>query len=57
MNEDACVTFIFQSLGLALVHAHTRLTAEHSGQNRTVDGPAAKNPDSPSAILPLKVTR
>uniref|UniRef100_A0A3P8R8E4 3-hydroxy-3-methylglutaryl coenzyme A reductase n=1 Tax=Astatotilapia calliptera TaxID=8154 RepID=A0A3P8R8E4_ASTCA len=29
---------IIMSLGLALVHAHTRLTAEHSGQNRTVEG-------------------
>uniref|UniRef100_A0AAX7VW28 hydroxymethylglutaryl-CoA reductase (NADPH) n=1 Tax=Astatotilapia calliptera TaxID=8154 RepID=A0AAX7VW28_ASTCA len=47
---------IIMSLGLALVHAHTRLTAEHSGQNRTVEGPVAKRLDSPSTILPLKLT-
>uniref|UniRef100_A0A3Q0RBT0 3-hydroxy-3-methylglutaryl coenzyme A reductase n=1 Tax=Amphilophus citrinellus TaxID=61819 RepID=A0A3Q0RBT0_AMPCI len=47
---------IIMSLGLALVHAHTRLTAEHSGQNRTVEGPVAKSLDSPSTILPLKLT-
>uniref|UniRef100_A0A8P4KQ72 3-hydroxy-3-methylglutaryl-CoA reductase b n=1 Tax=Dicentrarchus labrax TaxID=13489 RepID=A0A8P4KQ72_DICLA len=33
---------IIMSLGLALVHAHTRLAAENPGQNRTVDGPIAK---------------
>uniref|UniRef100_A0A669CR31 3-hydroxy-3-methylglutaryl coenzyme A reductase n=1 Tax=Oreochromis niloticus TaxID=8128 RepID=A0A669CR31_ORENI len=33
---------IIMSLGLALVHAHTRLTAEHSGQNRTVEGSPGK---------------
>ncbi|XP_031590207.1 3-hydroxy-3-methylglutaryl-coenzyme A reductase-like [Oreochromis aureus] len=47
---------IIMSLGLALVHAHTRLTAEHSGQNRTVEGPVAKRLDSPSTILPLKLS-
>uniref|UniRef100_A0A669DKC7 3-hydroxy-3-methylglutaryl coenzyme A reductase n=1 Tax=Oreochromis niloticus TaxID=8128 RepID=A0A669DKC7_ORENI len=46
---------IIMSLGLALVHAHTRLTAEHSGQNRTVEGPVAKRLDSPSTILPLNI--
>uniref|UniRef100_A0A4W6C3X3 3-hydroxy-3-methylglutaryl coenzyme A reductase n=1 Tax=Lates calcarifer TaxID=8187 RepID=A0A4W6C3X3_LATCA len=33
---------IIMSLGLALVHAHTRLAAENPGQNRTVEGPVAK---------------
>uniref|UniRef100_A0A671TRM8 3-hydroxy-3-methylglutaryl coenzyme A reductase n=1 Tax=Sparus aurata TaxID=8175 RepID=A0A671TRM8_SPAAU len=37
---------IIMSLGLALVHAHTRLAAEHPGQNRTVEGPVAKRLES-----------
>uniref|UniRef100_A0A673C970 3-hydroxy-3-methylglutaryl coenzyme A reductase n=1 Tax=Sphaeramia orbicularis TaxID=375764 RepID=A0A673C970_9TELE len=33
---------IIMSLGLALVHAHTRLAAENPGQNRTVEGRISK---------------
>ncbi|KAM9306194.1 3-hydroxy-3-methylglutaryl-coenzyme A reductase-like isoform 1-T1 [Pholidichthys leucotaenia] len=47
---------IIMSLGLALVHAHTRLTAEHSGQNRTAEGPIAKRLDSAGTVYPLKLT-
>nr|XP_046230511.1 3-hydroxy-3-methylglutaryl-coenzyme A reductase-like [Scatophagus argus] len=47
---------IIMSLGLALVHAHTRLAAEHPGQNRTADGPVAKRLESGGTMLPLKLT-
>ncbi|XP_041815449.1 3-hydroxy-3-methylglutaryl-coenzyme A reductase-like isoform X2 [Chelmon rostratus] len=47
---------IIMSLGLALVHAHTRLAAEHPGQNRTVEGPIAKRLESGGTMLPLKLT-
>ncbi|XP_028274513.1 3-hydroxy-3-methylglutaryl-coenzyme A reductase-like [Parambassis ranga] len=47
---------IIMSLGLALVHAHTRLTAEHSGQNRTVEGPVIERLDSGDTVWPLKLT-
>lgn len=47
---------IIMSLGLALVHAHTRLAAEHPGQNRTVEGPVAKRLESGGTMLPLKLT-
>ncbi|XP_047426459.1 3-hydroxy-3-methylglutaryl-coenzyme A reductase-like [Mugil cephalus] len=46
---------IIMSLGLALVHAHTRLTAEDSGQNRTVEGPVEKRLDPVSTMWPLKL--
>uniref|UniRef100_A0AAQ6ALB4 3-hydroxy-3-methylglutaryl coenzyme A reductase n=1 Tax=Amphiprion ocellaris TaxID=80972 RepID=A0AAQ6ALB4_AMPOC len=36
---------IIMSLGLALVHAHTRLIAEHSGQNRTEELPIVERLD------------
>uniref|UniRef100_A0A3B5MR20 3-hydroxy-3-methylglutaryl coenzyme A reductase n=1 Tax=Xiphophorus couchianus TaxID=32473 RepID=A0A3B5MR20_9TELE len=39
---------IIMSLGLALVHAHTRLTAEHSGRNRTAEGPCLNFTDEVS---------
>uniref|UniRef100_A0A671TS17 3-hydroxy-3-methylglutaryl-coenzyme A reductase n=1 Tax=Sparus aurata TaxID=8175 RepID=A0A671TS17_SPAAU len=41
---------IIMSLGLALVHAHTRLAAEHPGQNRTVEGPVAKRLETPGSV-------
>ncbi|XP_029941097.1 3-hydroxy-3-methylglutaryl-coenzyme A reductase-like isoform X2 [Salarias fasciatus] len=47
---------IIMSLGLALVHAHTRLTAEHSGQNRTVEGPVTERIDSAGSTWPGKLT-
>ncbi|XP_073334051.1 3-hydroxy-3-methylglutaryl-coenzyme A reductase-like [Pagrus major] len=47
---------IIMSLGLALVHAHTRLAAEHPGQNRTVEEPIAKRLESGGPMLPLKLT-
>ncbi|KAM4719725.1 3-hydroxy-3-methylglutaryl-coenzyme A reductase-like [Anableps anableps] len=47
---------IIMSLGLALVHAHTRLTAEHSGHNRTAEGPIAERLESAGNAWPQKVT-
>ncbi|XP_070845645.1 3-hydroxy-3-methylglutaryl-coenzyme A reductase-like isoform X2 [Chaetodon trifascialis] len=47
---------IIMSLGLALVHAHTRLAAEHPGQNRTAEGPIARRLESDGTMLPLKLT-
>ncbi|XP_032425212.1 3-hydroxy-3-methylglutaryl-coenzyme A reductase-like [Xiphophorus hellerii] len=47
---------IIMSLGLALVHAHTRLTAEHSGRNRTAEGPVAERLESAGTAWPLKLT-
>ncbi|CAJ1070125.1 -hydroxy-3-methylglutaryl-coenzyme A reductase-like [Xyrichtys novacula] len=47
---------IIMSLGLALVHAHTRLAAENPGHNRTADGPIVKRLDSAGPMLPLKLT-
>ncbi|XP_068562593.1 3-hydroxy-3-methylglutaryl-coenzyme A reductase-like [Cebidichthys violaceus] len=47
---------IIMSLGLALVHAHTRLAAEQPGQNRSVDGPMASRLDSGGTMRPLKLT-
>ncbi|XP_041667405.1 3-hydroxy-3-methylglutaryl-coenzyme A reductase-like [Cheilinus undulatus] len=47
---------IIMSLGLALVHAHTRLAAENPGHNRTVEGPVVKRLDSDRPMLPLKLT-
>uniref|UniRef100_A0A4W6CAR6 3-hydroxy-3-methylglutaryl-coenzyme A reductase n=1 Tax=Lates calcarifer TaxID=8187 RepID=A0A4W6CAR6_LATCA len=47
---------IIMSLGLALVHAHTRLAAENPGQNRTVEGPVAKGLEAGGTMWPLKLT-
>lgn len=47
---------IIMSLGLALVHAHTRLAAEHPGHNRSAEGPIAKRLDSGGTVWPLKLT-
>ncbi|XP_038590463.1 3-hydroxy-3-methylglutaryl-coenzyme A reductase-like isoform X2 [Micropterus salmoides] len=47
---------IIMSLGLALVHAHSRLAAEHPGSNRTVEGPIAKRLESDGTMLPLKLS-
>ncbi|KAK5600203.1 hypothetical protein CRENBAI_005825 [Crenichthys baileyi] len=47
---------IIMSLGLALVHAHTRLTAEHSGHNRTADRPIAERLESAGTVWPQKLT-
>ncbi|KAM3599305.1 uncharacterized protein V6R79_003485 [Siganus canaliculatus] len=47
---------IIMSLGLALVHAHTRLAAEHPGQNRTAEGPMARRLESGGPMLPVKLT-
>lgn len=47
---------IIMSLGLALVHAHTRLAAERSGQNRTVEGPVEKRLDSGGTMWPLQLS-
>uniref|UniRef100_A0A3Q3WFX9 3-hydroxy-3-methylglutaryl coenzyme A reductase n=1 Tax=Mola mola TaxID=94237 RepID=A0A3Q3WFX9_MOLML len=43
---------IIMSLGLALVHAHSRLAAENPGQNRTMEGHIAKSPESSDSINP-----
>lgn len=45
-----------QSLGLALVHAHSRL-AENPSQNRTMEGPITRRLDSDDYMLPLKLSR
>uniref|UniRef100_A0A1A8GIC3 3-hydroxy-3-methylglutaryl coenzyme A reductase n=1 Tax=Nothobranchius korthausae TaxID=1143690 RepID=A0A1A8GIC3_9TELE len=47
---------IIMSLGLALVHAHTRLTAESSGGNHTAEGPIAKRTDSTGTMWPVKLS-
>ncbi|XP_068430398.1 3-hydroxy-3-methylglutaryl-coenzyme A reductase-like isoform X2 [Clinocottus analis] len=47
---------IIMSLGLALVHAHTRLAAEHPGQNRSAEGPLATRLDSGGTMRPLRLT-
>uniref|UniRef100_A0A3Q3GTC3 3-hydroxy-3-methylglutaryl coenzyme A reductase n=1 Tax=Labrus bergylta TaxID=56723 RepID=A0A3Q3GTC3_9LABR len=47
---------IIMSLGLALVHAHTRLAAENPDHNRTVEGPISKRLDSGGPMLSLKLT-
>lgn len=47
---------IIMSLGLALVHAHTRLAAEHSGHNRTAEGPVAERLESAGTAWPQKLT-
>uniref|UniRef100_H3D7J1 3-hydroxy-3-methylglutaryl coenzyme A reductase n=1 Tax=Tetraodon nigroviridis TaxID=99883 RepID=H3D7J1_TETNG len=46
---------IIMSLGLALVHAHSRL-AENSSQNRTMEGPITRL-ESDGNMLPLKLSR
>ncbi|KAG7499302.1 hypothetical protein JOB18_034452 [Solea senegalensis] len=46
---------IIMSLGLALVHAHTRLAAEYPGHNRTVEGPIAKILETDGTTWPLKL--
>ncbi|XP_029299966.1 3-hydroxy-3-methylglutaryl-coenzyme A reductase-like [Cottoperca gobio] len=47
---------IIMSLSLALVHAHTRLAAEHPGQNSSLDGPIAKRLDSGDTMWPPKLS-
>ncbi|CAG5867707.1 unnamed protein product [Menidia menidia] len=47
---------IIMSLGLALVHAHTRLTSEQSGNNRTAEGPVVKRLDSAGGMWPQKLS-
>ncbi|KAM7392462.1 hypothetical protein PAMA_007533 [Pampus argenteus] len=47
---------IIMSLGLALVHAHTRLAAERSSKNHTVEGPIEKRLDSVGSVWPLKLS-
>lgn len=47
---------IIMSLGLALVHAHTRLAAENPGSNRTAEGPITTRLDSAGPMFPLKLT-
>uniref|UniRef100_A0A7N6C3Y9 3-hydroxy-3-methylglutaryl coenzyme A reductase n=1 Tax=Anabas testudineus TaxID=64144 RepID=A0A7N6C3Y9_ANATE len=46
---------IIMSLGLALVHAHTRLAAEHPNQNRSVEGPIAKKLDFGGTMWPMSM--
>uniref|UniRef100_A0A3B4AX61 3-hydroxy-3-methylglutaryl coenzyme A reductase n=1 Tax=Periophthalmus magnuspinnatus TaxID=409849 RepID=A0A3B4AX61_9GOBI len=46
---------IIMSLGLALVHAHTRLASENQGNNRTVEGPISDSLHSGGA-WPFKLT-
>lgn len=47
---------IIMSLGLALVHAHTRLAAEQPGQNRSSEGPIVTRLDSGGTMRPLRLT-
>uniref|UniRef100_A0A8C5E0G5 3-hydroxy-3-methylglutaryl coenzyme A reductase n=1 Tax=Gouania willdenowi TaxID=441366 RepID=A0A8C5E0G5_GOUWI len=47
---------IIMSLAMALVHAHTRLTAEGLGQNRTADGRMEDRRDSAGTMWPLKLS-
>ncbi|XP_055369289.1 3-hydroxy-3-methylglutaryl-coenzyme A reductase-like isoform X2 [Betta splendens] len=47
---------MIMSLGLALVHAHTRLAAEHPDQNRSVEVPIAKTLDFDGTVWPMKLT-
>ncbi|KAM6986596.1 3-hydroxy-3-methylglutaryl-coenzyme A reductase-like [Aplochiton taeniatus] len=47
---------IIMSLGLVLVHAHSRLTTEQRGQNRTADGPVAHRLETSQSLWPLTLT-
>ncbi|KAK7895919.1 hypothetical protein WMY93_021244 [Mugilogobius chulae] len=47
---------IIMSLGLALVHAHTRLASENQGNNRTVEGPMSDSVHSGGTLWPFKLT-
>ncbi|XP_056146556.1 3-hydroxy-3-methylglutaryl-coenzyme A reductase-like [Lampris incognitus] len=47
---------IIMSLGLVLVHAHTRLAAEQPGQNRIAERPVAKTLDSDGTMWPLQLS-
>uniref|UniRef100_A0AAQ5X6F6 3-hydroxy-3-methylglutaryl-coenzyme A reductase n=1 Tax=Amphiprion ocellaris TaxID=80972 RepID=A0AAQ5X6F6_AMPOC len=47
---------IIMSLGLALVHAHTRLIAEHSGQNRTEELPIVERLDPAGTQWPVQLS-
>uniref|UniRef100_A0A7N8WKA8 3-hydroxy-3-methylglutaryl coenzyme A reductase n=1 Tax=Mastacembelus armatus TaxID=205130 RepID=A0A7N8WKA8_9TELE len=47
---------IIMSLGLALVHAHTRLAAEHPGHSRTTEGPVTKRLEFGGTMWSLKLT-
>lgn len=47
---------IIMSLGLALVHAHTRLASEQPGQNRTAEGPVAPRPEPGDAMFPRRLS-
>ena len=46
-----------QSLGLVLVHAHSHLATENSGQNRTTEGQMVKRLDPNPSLWPLSVFR
>ncbi|XP_061913427.1 3-hydroxy-3-methylglutaryl-coenzyme A reductase-like isoform X1 [Entelurus aequoreus] len=46
---------LIMSLGLALVHAHTRLAAEHPGHNRTVEGSVPERLESAASMRPLQL--
>ncbi|XP_061655711.1 3-hydroxy-3-methylglutaryl-coenzyme A reductase-like [Phyllopteryx taeniolatus] len=46
---------LIMSLGLALVHAHARLAAEHPGRNRTAAGSTSKTLEHGASMLPLQL--
>ncbi|XP_077398848.1 3-hydroxy-3-methylglutaryl-coenzyme A reductase-like [Vanacampus margaritifer] len=46
---------LIMSLGLALVHAHARLAAEHPGHNRTAAGSAHKRLERGASMWPLQL--
>ncbi|XP_062340057.1 3-hydroxy-3-methylglutaryl-coenzyme A reductase-like [Osmerus eperlanus] len=46
---------IIMSLGLVLVHAHSHLATENSGQNRTTEGQMIKRLDPNNSLWPLSV--
>ncbi|XP_017286688.1 3-hydroxy-3-methylglutaryl-coenzyme A reductase [Kryptolebias marmoratus] len=47
---------IIMSLGLALVHAHSRLTAERSAHNCTAEGPIAERGNYEGSMWPVKLS-
>lgn len=47
---------MIMSLGLALVHAHTRLASENQGHNRTVEGTISDSLHSGGTSWPFKLT-
>lgn len=47
-----CCVFLMQSLGLVLVHAHSRWIAEPASQNGTVENAVGLDENAPKRIEP-----